>query len=478
MKPTARSISLLGFALVWGYLLTVSLLGATVAGVRMRLAYVGCLFVAGCVVACAIATWAGRRGRIDESRLKELGLMGIVIFSTLVAVDFAYGAWASERDASRSADIDRTRRLDPRVWHGELMPDVYDLAGGTIRLYKPNQIRAAEIVGDYYQPSMLASPTLADSVLEPRQVTYAIDALGLRETTPPDSATALVLGDSFAFGYGTDQGDIWPEVLEDLVGEAVYNLGVSSTGPQSHLSLLEHFLAPENRFPRARRLLWLVYEGNDLENSYAVPRPVSASDASWLARMADRLTSLPGRMRNQSIIGRIRSGRLRLGGRGADGAGSSRTTVDGVTIPLPLYHSPIHGYRLFNRDYVNRATRPRSYVMRHPNRPALDRVFGEMKTLAERHHLEVTVLLAPTAARVHGAQFEGFPELSEEPWFLLYVDDLARRNGFESVNLLPALRWYAETDLLYQRDDHHWNEIGNRIVAGIVARAVWGATAP
>ena len=43
-------------------------------------------------------------------------------------------------------------------------------------------------------------------------------------------------------GYGTDEGLTWTDRLGDAIGEPVYNMGVSGTGPGTQLMLLEHVL--------------------------------------------------------------------------------------------------------------------------------------------------------------------------------------------------------------------------------------------
>jgi hypothetical protein len=53
-----------------------------------------------------------------------------------------------------------------------------------------------------------------------------------------------------------------------------------------------------------------------------------------------------------------------------------------------------------------------------------------------------------------------------------YVADLSQQMGFSVVNLLESLRPFAQEELLYYRDDHHWNERGNAIVSQLIAQAL------
>ena len=46
---------------------------------------------------------------------------------------------------------------------------------------------------------------------------------------------------------------------------------------------------------------------------------------------------------------------------------------------------------------------------------------------------------------------------------------------FGVVNLLTLLQPYAGSEMLYYRDDHHWNERGNEVVARLLQAALHDA---
>jgi hypothetical protein len=178
------------------------------------------------------------------------------------------------------------------------------------------------------------------------------------------------------------------------------------------------------------------------------------------------LLAIPERIRRESIVGKFVRGELMLS---ADLRRYGQYQVDGVDIPLPLFHSPKFGYRLFVVPDTTAVTRPREYVLNHPNRPRLDQVFREMNELSKKFEFQVSVIIAPSDARLYGGAFDGFPTLSPQPYFIDYVVRLAGDMGFSVVNLLPLLQPFAEQELLYYRDDHHWNVRGNRIAAQLIA---------
>src|SRR4029077_1082655 len=121
--------------------------------------------------------------------------------------------------------------------------------------------------GDLYVPEFRRSPTLMGSVLERRFIATSIDAHGFREPAPLPDARVLPLGDSCVVNPTITQALAWPKILESLTGATVYNLGVHDSSPAQQVWLLAHVLTTLS--PRgARRVIWMIFEGNDLENSY------------------------------------------------------------------------------------------------------------------------------------------------------------------------------------------------------------------
>jgi hypothetical protein len=318
---------------------------------------------------------------------------------------------------------------------------------------------------------------MVDSGLEPRRITYTIRPHGVRDTVPLASARRFALGDSYAMGFGTDEAKTWTHLLGVALGEPVYNLGISNTGPGKQLDQLRYLLDTNRDSMQVRDLLWMIYEGNDLENSFGQERARPAQPLFGLGSLLrgsvlEAVGSLPGRVKAQSVLRQVVRGELHFGATRGAAQGPGRHEIDGVRLSTPLFHSAHWGYMLFNSDDMNRATRPRDYVWNHPNRPLLDQVLREMHRLAAQRGFRVNVIIAPTAGRMHGAAFEGFPALSERPHFVDYVAQRAAQEGFRVVNLLTLMRPFAAAELLYCRDDHHWNARGNAVAAQLIREAL------
>lgn len=89
-------------------------------------------------------------------------------------------------------------------------------------------------------------------------VAVTIDALGCRRAGPPPAAPArrlLVLGDSFTFGHGVDDGATFSAQLEaKRPGTAVLNAGCVGTGHDQHCLLFKNW--EQLGGPRPDALVW------------------------------------------------------------------------------------------------------------------------------------------------------------------------------------------------------------------------------
>ena len=461
---------------VWWYLAIVLLYGESIGPIRFGSALTVIVLVAGSIVVAGGVS-AARRSAYGATRMLDFGLLMLAGLVVVLAADITFTVMDNARRRRAEAAIaQEVREADPRLWHGEIFPRSYHPTDRAFTLFKPNVRVEGVTYGEYYTPAMLASPTLVDSVLERRPVSYAIGPHGVRELEPLGASRIFALGDSFVMGYATAEGRIWTDLLGSALGEPVYNLGVSSTGPRLQLDLLRYFLTTHGDSARPAHLLWMLFEGNDLENAYVEVRQAQPAETPRLlleGTILQPIASLPGRLKAQSLLRRLIQGELRVAPPATTLLGG-RIEIDGVRLTTPLYHSSRWGYRLFSPPDVERATRPRDYVLNHPHRPLLDRTFEEMRELSERHGFRVTVLMAPSDARLYGPAFEDFPRLSEVPHFTEYVMDLARRQGFTAIDMLPLLRPYAEREMLYYRDDHHWNARGNEVAALVIRQALGG----
>lgn len=393
-----------------------------------------------------------------------------VTLAGLIALDSVYAAYVERSAPPPPAD---DRQHDSHFAAGEFYPPLYYPTARNFRLHRPGISVTVDHYGDYYSAQMLQSQTLRDQVLSLKHVAIDIDKNGLREHQPLDGARIAALGDSFTFGWSMDDEHTWVRQLERRRGERVVNLGVHDGSPKQQLELLKHVLSEQGDRLPLKQVVWLLYEGNDLEDSYDDNAP-APEHKQWQRGMGPLLESLFGNIKDNMVIEQFRRNRVQLAGAAAQRA-NAHLNVDGVPLDVPLYRSAALGPALFLTSFIERAAQPRQYVLEHENRARLDRTFDEMAGLARARGFQVAVAMAPTAARLHGRYFDDFPELSESPHFIDYVGALAQRYGLVFIDLHQLFAAQAGREFLYFRDDDHWNEKGHALAAEMIARYAFDA---
>jgi len=423
----------------------------------------------------AIVTLLARLDRQDPGTVLSITLCSATLLICLVGVDVASSAYFNVSERFREPVADRN--VDEALWTGELNPRTYHPTDANFYLYKPRQQRAGFTYGELYYFGLVRHPILRDSVLRSTEVRYSIDKYGFRSTQPPERSRVFTLGDSVCFGSHVTQESLFQAHLARRLGEPVYNMGVSGTSPFQQLLLLEHVLTAHPGSFRPQRILWLLFEGNDLEDDYA-PRRIAGQEVGALGRALNGTVvatpfNLPALIREESLLQRLIAGRLMLGRPGAKQQQADPYVLDGERLVDPLYHSARFGYKLFRKDYVTRAAQPESYVLNHPNRPRLDETFRRMQALAAQHHFAVTVVIVPSDARQYGHAFEDLPPISPEPHFINYLKRLSVEAGFPVVDLNQLMAPYAANELLFHRDGTHWDDRGHEVVAEVLSRSAF-----
>ncbi|MDF0673011.1 MAG: hypothetical protein P0120_01535 [Nitrospira sp.] len=446
------------------------ILSETIAGFKVSTTHVLVAALVGFVFLGMFFVWAKKRRVFAATAIRDTALGVSTVVLGLVALDVGYSVFLNSSQPRLAAD---DRRFDPNTWVGELYPELYFPTEKNFRLHKPGRSLSGSHYGDMYSPAMLDSPLLSSSVLCKKNLTISINDDGFRETARLEGHKIIALGDSFTFGWGVDQDRTWVELLERTIGEPVYNMGIHDSSPKQELLLLEHVIDSRKLDLRGGLLLWMIFEGNDLEDSYdelyPVQNPVSTSGSLFKGTIVEPLWALPFKIREESVFAKFRDGRAELSAFGSEERTKNHYVIDGITLADPLYVSPRFGPKLFSSKQLRSAQQSEQYVESHPNRLPLQKTFEGMASLAQRAGFQVVVIIAPSDARLYGAEFEEFPRLSDKSYFNILITRLAGQHGFEIVNLQESLRPYATRELLHFRDDDHWNEQGHAAFADILS---------
>lgn len=463
----------MSIGLLCSYVLTVVFLGETINGNKISTGHIVIASLSGFVFFGIFFTWVSKRGVFAITAIRDAALAASVIVLGLVSLDVLYSIFLNSSQPRSSAN---ERFSDSNTWIGELYPELYFPTAKNFRLHKPGRAVTGSHYGDMYKPMLMASPLLASSVFSKKHVTISINDDGFRETGKLEEHKIFSLGDSFTFGWGVDQSHTWTEVLERSIGKPIYNMGIHDSSPKQEFLLLKHIIDSRKLDLKGGLLLWMIFEGNDLEDSYddqhLVPKPGSMLEKLSKGTIVAYLWSFPALIQQQSVFTKFRTGQAELLAVAKDSRIKSQHMIDGIVSPFPLYVSRRFGAKLFSPDQLKRAQNSEAYVESHPNRLALQKTFQQMELLASQVGFRVMVVIAPTDARLYGSEFEEFPHLSGKPYFNILVAQLSAASGFDVVNLEDSLRPSATKDLLYFRDDDHWNERGHAAVADVLGEVL------
>lgn len=482
LPPSSRAArwAAAGIVLLGTYFTAVLVMERQVLGFELRARHVIAGAIAAYLVLRPLLSLARARALLSRNLLRALALACPLLLCALLAVDIM-----TTLRRNGSVDFvyrDEERVLDPLPWLDRVLPPNYHPTEKNFLLAQPDTLHVANVYGAAYSPAVGRSQELTASVLERKRFDYRIDAHGFRETTDPRSAQIFVLGDGLAAGSFSRFEHHWVERLQQRLGRPIYSLGVGGTSPGHQRLLLEHLLETQPEVFPIRHLLWMINESGDLEGPYEELHGIDPQRrAVWRDTLVERFAAVPELIRDllwtlraQSALDRwLRPPEAWLDWSPGSPA-RAHWVVDGALLHRPLYRSQRFGPKLFDAVLIHVARQPESYVLQHPNRPALDQAFSRVKALADSRGFRVTVLVAPNAVRLYARHFDDFPPISDEPHFIHYVASLAKRTGFEVFDLEPPLRAAAARELLVWRDDEHWNPRGEQVVSEIVAKQVFG----
>ncbi|MFH0878275.1 MAG: hypothetical protein V2A34_01040 [Lentisphaerota bacterium] len=111
-----------------------------------------------------------------------------------------------------------------------------------------------------YCPRSIKDPLL---VFRPNPAFPDHDPRGFRNMGNLKKADIVALGDSQTYGMGVKPQDAWPQQLEWITGQTVYNMAFGGYGPIHSL-----YLWDEAMMLHPRLVIEALYSGNDLYDSY------------------------------------------------------------------------------------------------------------------------------------------------------------------------------------------------------------------
>jgi SGNH hydrolase-like domain, acetyltransferase AlgX len=336
-----------------------------------------------------------------------------------------------------------------------------------------NQPDYGSVMGPYGDCGFLRPNLNLDVVGEDGPARFVTNSLGLRREGevdvdgPASARRVLFVGDSFVAGYRTDQADTVAAQLERALGQVdgrpVEVLAAGAGYPGAAVEIVRKCgerLRPE-------QVLIGVTLGNDLAQSWFETRglPQDALDSLLLPADASRsaLGLLPMRVRDSLGAWRIFR-RLQL----AWSAEVMRPWYAEAPRAIHIF-DPGHSIGLFYTRHdlavVDEACAD------------LFRSLEDVAREAKRNGAGLTVVILPQRFQMTEREWSAtlFAYGLDPAAFDINAPNSRLLSGcatrhLDCVDLLPALREAAQTDVLYQRaGDMHWNRRGQAVAAGVLA---------
>ena len=273
-------------------------------------------------------------------------------------------------------------------------------------------------------------------IAQPRRVRFDTDSEGFRNERDYHGQHYVLIGDSFVAGSSNDQADVLYAQLLARYGIDTYSRGY----PGNLADYAAYIRSFQRRHGNDFKALLFLFEGNDFDESRG--RPVNA-----IARFGRRYYSLFSDFNTYRVTMSLYKRYVR-----------GRMIKKGSAVEI----GELAGKKIaFYKPYVDVTRRPR-----------LDDVEGFDRTLASIQPYLAHVYFIPTKYRVYAAHLPGAGTLPNAQWE--YLNGLCRKYQLRCTNLTAPLVQEADTllkkgELIWWRDDTHWNRAGAAVAARLVA---------
>lgn len=281
------------------------------------------------------------------------------------------------------------------------------------------------------------------------------DAQGFRNPVALERADVVVVGDSFVEGLHVKDNELMTTKLAKLTGLSVANLGRSGDGPQQERLVLERFGMPK----RPKVVIWVFYEGNDLEDAgeYEANRTAVAA----LGPISSSRVLYERSFTRNALMFARRAWIAPTKSRQATHYRGSLATKDGSEATMT-----------FASEDHRRGCDPSK----------LAKCVSEIREASElcrKNDTRLILAFVPTKLRVY-RDFCRFPQSSSLSDTSLNHVPIALRRELESrgasvefLDLTPNLRQHAgKGELAYFPDDTHWTATGHAISAVAIGDAL------
>lgn len=312
------------------------------------------------------------------------------------------------------------------------------------------------------RPGQAANYLEDNDFYESRKMEVKTDEVGLRNFRGQMKGIQdiILMGDSFTFGYASDQEYIWSSMLTNKVAKNVYNIGVYGVHPSHQVELLFYLLKDRNlQLSNNPVFILLLYEGNDFNdrNIYADSRRRKTTRG----RIEEFRRSLSAFFSRTLLANLSKAVRNSL-------SGKRRQTAQSL---YAVFGSSVFGNVAFLNiqiSHVINNNSDRKHAEGVFEKAVIKKTFQRLKALSTEHNARTVIFYCPTTSRVYARYFPEHPKMPERDYLKELTRSAAEDFGFAFVDLNNVFSHLAEKgELIYWRDDSHLNHQGNAVLADV-----------
>jgi hypothetical protein len=290
---------------------------------------------------------------------------------------------------------------------------------------------------------------------EPRAVRFVTDSYGFCNSGDSKGPhDVILLGDSQAAGNGTDFERGVARRLAARTGRSVFNAALPGCSPWQQYVSLALLLNEGPPLRKSPKLLWMLFSGNDLDESTGPLGPEALQPRAGFHQMLQRYRT----WRRRSFVAQL----VR-----------QFTEKRSPVVSVSWKNQEV----LFYAPYIDGRRRTVEQLRSHPRAAAFRETLGAVRKLAAERELRLQIVLLPSKEEVYGwilDSSEPPPELRTH--FCGFLKEIVSDLGIPFMDLGPglhrrAVELAAEGKLLFWRDDTHLNEFGHLEVAALLEAA-------
>ena len=280
-------------------------------------------------------------------------------------------------------------------------------------------------------------------------VTITTNSLGLRSREVEKEKTkrrVLVLGDSVVWGFGVEDNETFPSILNDETeGFEFINAALSDYSTKQELD----YLRRDGIKLKPDVVMLGFFVGNDFVDNLV--RSGNASirvESSWFKGLKRWVRK---NIKTYEFVMR----RLR-------GIYSVRLFLIKTGL---ANNEDFYQYRIYIKDYDNDVNEAINITFDY---------IREMNSLTKRNNITFVMLLIPPKYQIYDKEWQAALEYNrfkedevERMKPTIILKDFCRKNNIEYIDLLEDLKNVKE-DIYIKRDTSHFNALGHRIIADIL----------